>query len=159
MANDRTLTAADVVLTLSVARLYPVPRRITGFSSDDVTGSDAVTPAETQMGVDGRLSAGWAAAPTSQTITLQADSESNDFFENWAGAERQAKGKYVASGLLIIPATGRKYTLNRGFLMTTNPFPTARRILQPRAYIIQWESVTVAADPSTLLGGVLAGLL
>lgn len=154
--NTRTLTAANAVLTLSVAGLYDTPRQIEGFSSDDVTDSGSIDTAETSMGVDGRLSAGWLAVEIMQTITLQADSLSNDFFENWRQAEAQVREKYVASGTLIIPATGRKYAMTRGFLKGVAPFGAVRKTLQPRAYTITWESISAAPTPGFNPGFVSA---
>lgn len=144
MANDRTITAANVILTLSVRGLYDAPRRLQGFSADDVTDLDVNTNAETQMGVDGRLSAGFVFNAVMQNITLQADSESIDFFENWRQAEAQRREKYIADGAILIRATGKRYTMTRGFLSGATIMPAVRRVLQPRRFTITWESVTSA---------------
>ena len=141
MANNRTLTAANCILMIGVQGLYDTPRRIQGFSADDVTDFDALTVKETQMGVDGRLSAGYVLNPTAQNITLQADSESNDFFENWLQAERQRRETYVAFGTILVRATNRRYTMNRGFLMSSSLMPAFRKTLQPRRYALSWENV------------------
>lgn len=142
MANTRTITAANAVLMLGITGLYNTPRRIQGFSADDVTDLDALAVGETSMGVDGRLSAGFVFNAISQNITLQADSESNDVFENWQQAERQRREKYVAFGSILIKATGRRYTLTRGFLVNTTLMPAVRKTLQPRRFTLSWESVS-----------------
>jgi len=144
MANNRTLTAADAILMLQVAPVWPVFTRIKGFAADDITNIDAVDTAETVMGVDGRLSAGYVPAPLRQTITLQADSQSNDYFEEWYRYERQNRQKLVASGQIVFRGTQRTYICTRGFLRNYTPIPAARRILQPRTFTIEWESVTSA---------------
>lgn len=146
MANNRTITAANAILLLGVERLYPVPQRIQGFSADDVMDTDNIEPTETAMGVDGRLSAGWVATSVRQNITLQADSTSNDFFENWANAEQTAREKYIATGTLLLPATGRKYQMTRGFLRGLVLVPSLRRTIQPRRYTIEWERITPAPN-------------
>lgn len=142
MANNRTITAANAILMLGVDGLFSVPRRIQGFAADDITDIDALAIGETQMGVDGRLSAGFVFNPINQNITLQADSESNDFFESWQQAERQRREKYVAFGSILIKATGRRYSLTRGFFVNASLMPAVRKTLQPRRYSLQWESVT-----------------
>lgn len=142
MANNRTLTAANAVLMLGVVGLYPTPRRIQGFSADDVTDLGDLSIAETSMGVDGRLSAGFAFNPVTQNVTLQADSESNDFFENWQQAETFAREKYVAFGTILIKATGHRYTMARGFLTNVSMLPAVRKTLQPRRFTLTWERVT-----------------
>lgn len=142
MANTRTLTAANAIIMLGVVGLYDTPRRLQGFSADDVSDTDALAVGEGSMGVDGRLSAGFVFNPITQNITLQADSESNDFFENWQQAERQVREKYVAFGTLLIRSTGKRYTMTRGFLMSSSLMPAIRKTLQPRRFSLSWENVS-----------------
>lgn len=142
--NNRTLTSANAIILISVAGLFDSPNRIQGFSADDVTDAGDVQPGETAMGVDGRLSAGFVPVPIVQNITLQADSLSNDLFEQWWGAEKSAREKYVASGTLLIPATSRRYTMVRGFLTSVPPTPSLKRIIQPRRYGVTWERIDAA---------------
>lgn len=142
MANNRTITAANSVLMLSVAGLFDVPQRIQGFSADNITSTDSLASKETMMGVDGRLSAGWVAVAVPQTITLQADSPSADFFDALLQAEETAREAYVLTGSLVLPAIGKKYAMTRGFLTGILKFPTIGRTLQPRAFTILWERVS-----------------
>lgn len=139
MANNRTLTSANAILLIAVDLIFPVAQRIQGFSTDDITDIDAVEPGEMVMGVDGRLSAGYVPTSFRQTISLQADSESNDFFDVWATYERNRREKSVASGTLIIPGVKRQHTLYRGFLRSYKPIPALRKTSQPRPFIIEWE--------------------
>lgn len=142
MANTRTLTAANAIIMLGVIGLYDTPRRLQGFSADDVSDLDALAVGEGSMGVDGRLSAGFVFNPINQNITLQADSESNDFFENWQQAERSQREKYVAFGTILVRSTGKRYTMTRGFLMSATLMPAIRKTLQPRRYSMTWENVS-----------------
>jgi hypothetical protein len=144
MANNRTITAANSVLLLSVAGLFDVPQRIQGFSADNITNTDNLNNAETLMGVDGRLSAGWVPVSIPQTITLQADSPSNDFFDALLQAEETAREKYVLTGSLVLPAIKKKYAMSRGFLTGIVKFPSVGRTLAPRAFTITWERVAPA---------------
>lgn len=146
MANSRTLTSVNSILLLGVTGLYDTPRRIQGFSTDDVTDFDVLGLGESSMGVDGRLSFGYTINAVNQNIMLQADSESNDVFENWQQAERQRREKYVAFGSLVIPSTGRKYTMTRGGLMSVSIIPGVRKTLQPRRFSLTWESVTASPN-------------
>lgn len=146
MANNRTITAANAVLMLGAIGLYDTARRLQGFSADDVTDMDGLSVGETQQGVDGRLSAGFVYNPVTQNITLQADSESNDLFENLVAAERLQSEKYVLFGSILIKATGRRYTMTRGFLTNTSVMPAIRKTLQARRFTITWEKVTVGPN-------------
>lgn len=146
MANDRTITAANAVLMIGVQGLYDVPRRLQGFAADNITDVDALAIGEGVMGVDGRLSAGYVFNPISQNITVQADSESIDFFENWIQAEAQRREKYIAFGSLLISATRKRYTMTRGFLMNVSLVPAVNKTLQARRFTISWEALTSAPN-------------
>jgi len=141
MANTRTLTSANAVLTLGVKGLFDTPRRLQGFSADDVTDVDPLTNGEATMGVDGRLSAGYVFNPQNQAIVLQADSVSNDFFDQWQAAERLAREKYEAFGTILLPSTNKRYVLTRGFLMQVSIVPGIRKTLQSRRFQLTWEKV------------------
>lgn len=142
--NTRTLTSANSIILLTVAGLYSSPQRIQGFSADDISGTDAVSPAQTSMGLDGRLSAGFVPVPVVQNITLQADSLSNDIFENLVEAEKSVREKYVCSGILIVPSVQKKFSMTRGFLTSYPPMPELRNTVQPRRYAFTWERVSPA---------------
>ena len=136
-----TITSANAVITLSISGIFSAPQQLQGFSTDNIyeAGDQVVT--ETMMGVDGRLSGGFVFTPTQQTFTLQADSPSNGIFETWAAQQRSQKDAYYASGRTLLPSTGEEYICTRGFLISYPPMPTAAKVLQPRKYVIQWESV------------------
>lgn len=142
MANNRTLTSANSRLYLSVATIYPTMQLLQGYTADDITDTDAVTPAQVIKGLDGRLSAGYIPVAVPQNITLQGDSVSNDLFENVFEYEKAASEKYVFTGLLVIPATTRQYNMTRGFLTSIPQTPALRNVIQPRRYTITWESIT-----------------
>lgn len=57
--NNNTLTAANSIITISIADLYPVAQRLQGFAADNITDIDSSNSVETSMGVDGRLSGGF----------------------------------------------------------------------------------------------------
>ncbi len=142
--NNRTITAANSILLLGATGLFDTPQRIQGFAADDVTDVENIQPVETMMGVDGRLSGGYVPVAVPQNFSLQADSESNDFFDTLLSAEEAAREKYVLFGSLVLPATGRKYAMTRGFLYGLMKFPPVKKVLQPRRFTIQWERVTPA---------------
>jgi hypothetical protein len=139
-----TITAANSVFMLTVVSLFPTPVQLQGFSADDMWDTEAIDNAETMMGVDGYLSAGWVAVPRVQTITLQADSPSNDFFDSWAGAQETNRELMVANGIVRLPALSKSYALVRGFLTQYKPMAQLQKTLRPRPYRITWNSITAA---------------
>jgi len=145
MATQKTLTAANSVLLISISGLFDVPQQIQGFAVEDVFDIDAIDSAETAMGVDGKLSAGWVPMPIKQSVTIQADSDSVTIFENWYSSQQAARELYFATGSIYLPAVKRKYALTKGVLQNYNPIANAKKILQPRKFMITWESITQGA--------------
>lgn len=140
----RTITSANISLFLSIEDLYDTPQQLQGFATDDVFDTDSVAPTEVMMGVDGRLSGGKVHVPVVQNISFQADSDSVILFEQWLQQMEAIGETLVASGSAFIPATGRKYTMKRGFLTGGVPTAIAKRTLQPRRFSITWERVSAA---------------
>lgn len=137
-----TLTGASVVITLSIAGLFPAPIRLQGFAADDVYDMDSLESAETLMGVDGVLSGGYTWKPIQQGISLQSDSASNLIFEQWYAAQVQQLDTLTANGRTNIVSTGRTYVMTNGFLTGYQPAPAVGKLLRPRKFQITWERIT-----------------
>lgn len=140
----KTLTAANSVIMLTVEGLFDTPVQLQGFAADDIFDTDQLESAETVMGVDGKLSAGWVPAAVKQNFTLQADSDSLPFFETWYSSQQAIRELYIARGSIYLPAVGRKYAMNRGFLTNHSATASAKKILQPRKFMITWEALSSA---------------
>ncbi len=136
-----TITSANSVLTLVAAGLFPTPIQIKGYASDKAFATEMLELAEIQMGVDGRMTAGYTPNPTKQTITLQADSPSKDFFTILTQATKTARDVYYLSGTLALPSTGENFTFIRGVLTSAKQLPDAQKVLQPVEYVLTWERV------------------
>ena len=139
--DNSTITSANSVFTLVVAGLFPAPVQLRGYASDKAFTTEAVDLAEVQMGVDGRMTAGFVPNPVKQTITLQADSPSKDIFTALIQAMKTAREVYFVSGSIALPSTGEAFTLTRGILTNAKQIPDAQKVLQPVDYVITWESV------------------
>lgn len=139
--SDTTITSANSVFTIVVPGLFPAPVQLRGYSSDKAFTTEAIDLAEVQMGVDGRMTAGFVPNPVKQTITLQADSPSKDIFTALIQAMKTAREVYFVSGSIALPSTGEAFTLTRGILTNAKQIPDAQKVLQPVDYVITWESV------------------
>jgi hypothetical protein len=139
-----TITSANSVLMLGINKLFNIPIQIQGFSADDAFLIDDIDMAETMMGVDGKLSGGWIPVAKSMEISLQADSASNDFFDAWVAAESISREKYKANGSILLQGTGKLYVLTGGFLKKGSVMPAAKKVLQPRKFTIEFETISSA---------------
>lgn len=142
---DKTLTTANSVILLTIPGLYVPSVTLQGYDVDDVFSTDAVDTAETRMGVDGRLSAGWVPAAVPVEYALQADSASIQVFEDWDAAEQAAKEKIFAQGLVRIPGIGKSFVKTRGVLQRLQRMPSAGKVLRARRFTVVWESVAPAS--------------
>ena len=138
---DTTITSANSVFTIVIPGLFPAPVQLQGYASDKAFTTEAIDLAEVQMGVDGRMTAGFVPNPTKQTITLQADSPSKDIFTALIQAMKTAREVFYVSGSIALPSTGESFTLTRGILTNTKQIPDAQKVLQPMDFVITWESV------------------
>ena len=139
--SDTTITSANSVFTIVIPGLFPAPVQLRGYASDKAFTTEAIDLAEVQMGVDGRMTAGFTPNPTKQTVTLQADSPSKDIFTVLIQAMKTAREVFYISGSIALPSTGESFTLTRGILTNTKQIPDAQKVLQPMDFVITWESV------------------
>lgn len=136
-----SISSANASILIGVASVFVVPQALAGFSADDIFDSDPIDTAEVQMGVDGELSAGFVFQPVKWNVTLQADSASNSFFENWYTAEVVAKDKFLAFGNVSLPGINRNFVMTNGALTSYPVMPNAGKFLKPRKYQITWGKV------------------
>ena len=138
---DTTITSANSVFTISVAGLFNTPQQLSGYSAEKAWSTDQLDLAEIQMGVDGRMTAGFTPMPVPQTISLQADSPSKALFLAIASAMQSARDIYYISGVISLPATGEVYNCVKGVLKNIKQIVDAGKVLQPGEYQVVWESI------------------
>lgn len=136
------ISAANAVVMLTIPTLNPVPFQIQGFGPDDVFSLDDIELVETSMGVDGTLSGGFVWKEQPLSVTLQADSPSNAYFDIWMQSQMAALRSYPANGVISLPSIGKKLIGTKGFLGTYK-LPDAKRVLTPRRYRLKWQQLAV----------------
>src|SRR5579862_997774 len=136
-----SITAANVVIVLSISSVFPAPFQLQGFDTDDVFDTDDIETAITKMGVDGILSSGFVFNEVKQTYTLQADSQVAPIFDLWNAANISARDSLRADGTIVLPSLRQQWTMTKGFLSRLKPLPDAKKVLQARKFQITWERV------------------
>jgi Tail fiber protein gp32 len=136
-----TITSANSVVTLSAPGIYNQPVQLQGYSADKAWSTDMLDLAETQIGVDGRMTAGYIFKVVKQTFSLQADSPSIQIFETIWAAMAQARDIYWLSGTIDLPSTGQSYAMIRGVLTGVKTIADAAKVLQAKEYTIEWQLV------------------
>lgn len=139
----RSITSSNSRFTLTIPGLFPTPRNIEGYATDDLFMVDNVQVAETMMGADGNMSAAFLPVITPLTVTLMASSPSRELFEFWDMQMKQTREILSAeAGLIQLKSIGRTYAFTNGVLQTVTRMPAAKKALQPVTFIIHWESVS-----------------
>ena len=139
-----TITSANSVVAVTVAGLFPTPVQLQGYSTDKAWDTAAQVVTETQIGVDGRKTAGLVFNPVKQTFSFQADSPSAQIFEAIFAAQRSARDVYYINAIISLPATGEKYVCSKGTLEDYNSVASAGKVLGAREFSINWGSVLPA---------------
>lgn len=138
---DRSITSADSTFVLSSSDFALAATILEGYAADAAFAMDNADTAETMLGVDGKLSAGWIPRSYNQTITLQADSKSRALFDALVTAQDATRNVFRLNGVINLPGNQYSYNLTRGVLKNYTAMPTAQRVLQPMTFVIEWERV------------------
>ncbi|HFK5622940.1 phage tail fiber protein [Enterobacter cloacae] len=139
---SNTITSADSTYALSVTNLFPSAQTLEGYAADAMFAFGDTEMAVSVRGADGKLSAGFVFGEYLQTITLMPDSPSWPLFETWILTSVTSKAVFRCNATIILPATGKKYTLTNGVLQRAKSMPDAQRVLQAGTFQINWENVT-----------------
>ncbi|MDK9362492.1 phage tail fiber protein [Lelliottia wanjuensis] len=142
---SNTITSADSIFALTVTNLYPSAQTLEGYAADAMFSFGDTEMAVSVRGADGKLSGGFVFGEYLQTITLMPDSPSWPIFETWVLTSVTAKAVFRCNATIILPATGKKYTLTNGILQRVKAMPDAQRVLQAGTFQINWELVTPEA--------------
>lgn len=138
---ERTITAADATFVISSADFALAATILEGYAADAAFATDNADTAETSLGVDGKLSAGWVPRSYNQTITLQPDSISRSVFDALVAAQDASRTVFRLNGVINLPGNQFSYSLSRGVLKNYSSMPNAQRVLQPMTFVIEWEKV------------------
>lgn len=139
--GQSTITSANSVVTMTVPGLFDTPVQLQGYSADKAWDTAAVVLTETQIGVDGRKTAGIVYNAIKQTFAFQADAPSVYFFESIYAAQRAARDVFYINGVIDLPSTRETYICVKGTLEDYNSLASAGKVLTMREFSINWGSI------------------
>lgn len=139
-----SITSANSIIMFTIPGIFAIPQQLQGYSADDIFDTESIAPAETQMGLDGKLAAGWMPVATKQGFTLMADSPSVTLFEALYAAQNAEKDVFFIAGLITLPSVRKTYVMANGVMTGYSPMSDGKKVLQPRKFSITWESVVGA---------------
>ena len=137
--GNKTITSANSTFYLTVPGLYDSPVKIEGYATDTAIAPETINPVVAEKGIDGHTSFGWVPTNKVMTVSIAADSDSRETFDNWIAYQDSIREVCVCSAEFTLPAINRKYTGIRGAITAATPMPTVGQTLQSTSYTITFE--------------------
>ena len=138
------ITSANATAYMVVKDLYPAGFALNNFSTDQAVDQAEDTIAETRMGVDGYMAAGYTPSIKAVTLQFEAASPSVQFLNNLYLASQKNRRTYETTLVINVPAVGKVYTYTGGVLKTGKALPALKRTLDPVSYGFDFEKMTIA---------------
>lgn len=133
------ITSANAKLIFTCDELYPSGVEIQMFSTNQSWNADALQTAETRMGVDGHMAAGYVPNIKTVTVQLEASSPSRRYFQTVQKAMIENQKIYKCSLTAIIPSIGEQVIWSEGVLQNGTVTSTAARVMEPTAWTFHFE--------------------
>ncbi|QHJ83901.1 MAG: hypothetical protein [Caudoviricetes sp.] len=136
------ITSANSSLRIVVPEYFPSGFDVRDYSADRMFEAGALQNKEDMMSADGKYHAGIIFNPTELTINVMPTSDAGQRFDEWFAAERAGISSFTCNATLSVPSLDAKWNFVNGVLYTWTPVPAGARVLQPRAAVFRFESVT-----------------
>ena len=137
---DPDITSANAEIILKCDELFPNGIKLEKFSTDAAAVADSVDSTETRMGVDGHMAAGVTPNITPLTITLEANSPSNDVLETIKDAYKNNKRLYAINITIKIPSRNKTWNYINGVLKSGTTMPGLNKVLSPTTWVFHFET-------------------
>lgn len=134
------ITSANATVAMSVGGLFSV--NLENFSTDSSFTTDTVQAAETRMGVDGHLAAGYTPAIKTLTINLEAGSPSTEYMQLLRQVQEVNKKPYRVQMVISIPSIGKRFTFSEGVLHDFKAIPDGQNVLSPTQWVFHFEQMS-----------------
>ena len=137
------ITSANATAYMVVKDLYPTGFALNNFSTDQAVDQSEDTIAETRMGVDGYMAAGYVPSIKAVTIQFEASSPSVQYLNNLYLASQKNRRTYEVTLVVKVPSVNKTYTYSGGVLKTGKLLPGLKKVLDPVSYGFDFEKVNV----------------
>ena len=137
------ITSANATAYMVVKDLYPTGFALNNFSTDQAVDQSEDTIAETRMGVDGYMAAGYVPSIKAVTIKFEASSPSVQYLNNLYLASQKNRRTYEVTLVVKVPSVNKTYTYSGGVLKSGKLLPGLKKVLDPVSYGFDFEKVSV----------------
>lgn len=143
MTNDRDITSANSTAVMTVEELYPSGFTLEMYATDTAISQGDDTVAETRMGVDGKMVAGYTPSIKSLTVTFEAPSPTIPYLETLYQASQQNRRTYKVHLTVTLPSIGKTFKYTNGVLKTAKPLPDLKKVLDPQSFAFDFEKMNI----------------
>ena len=137
------ITSANATAYMVVKDLYDTGFALNNFSTDQAVDQGEDTIAETRIGVDGNMAAGYVPSIKTVNIQFEAASPSVPYMNNVYLASQKNRRTYEITLVVKVPAVGKTYTYSGGVLKTGKVLPSLKKVLDPVSYGFDFERISV----------------
>lgn len=134
------ITSANAEVAMSVGGLFSI--NLENFSADSSFTTDTVQAAETRMGVDGHMAAGFTPAIKTLTINLEAGSPSTEFMQLLRQVQETNRKPYEVNMVISVPSIGKRFTFSNGVLQSFKALPDGNTVLAPTQWVFHFEGMS-----------------
>lgn len=143
MAKKGNITSANASGNIIVDEIFPNGFILNAFATDAALAMDEETLAETRMGVDGKMAAGYIPSIKSLTLSLEPFSNAAQGLDVVAATSRQAMDVYNVTLTFSIPALKQVWTFGNGCLKTLKTVPDIKKVLDMRTFKFDFETIDI----------------
>lgn len=137
------ITSANATAYMVVKDLYPAGFALNNFATDQAIDEGEDTIAETRMGVDGYMAAGYIPSIKAVTITFEAASPSVPYMNNIYLASQKNRRTYECTLVITVPSVNKTYTYSYGVMKTAKALPAIKTVLDPVSFAFDFEKKTI----------------
>lgn len=138
------ITSANATLFLTVEELYPNGVQLYQFATDQSYSSEAEQIAETRMGVDGMMVAGYTPNIKVVGVNLEVSSPSVAVMDYIIQATKANRKPYKCMLVANVPSIGKTFTWSTGTLQTGSLSGGAAKVLNPMQYTFHFQDSEVS---------------
>ncbi len=141
MSNNFDITSSNSTAVLTVEDLFPAGITLEMFSTDSAITMETLEIAETNLGEDVNMSAGFT--PNIQTLTVNLEAASPSFTplaQIWSAMSNNRR-IYHCTLVCAVPSIAQVFTFTRGVLKSGVPFASINKTLDSTSWVFNFEKM------------------
>lgn len=141
MSRNFDITSANCSLVLTVEEIFDSGIELQMFATDQSFSQGDSQVAETRMGVDGKMVAGYTPNIKEVTIMLEASSPSYEALAQVFRAMETNRRLYNCTLVATAPSLGIVWTWSNGVIASGQIVPAAKQVFDPTTWVFHFSDL------------------